>query len=617
MSDQDRKSNGHPQGGASTEANIANLQDPPLRDALDSVPDCDRHEEAPCHPDQIAWQYLAPEKRMRRWTETIEIFDLHRSQREIAIDFTLPTAAGKTQWMMPTAYLGKTPVAPDLEVRDASGMAISIPTKRENMAITEKALDALDKAGVISLSADPDLRKLCHEVIREANFEARVARLLAESRFGTGNDLLRGLLRALEDQFLLWVPVTGQPGCDQQIHIRRRQGLHTNVVLRPKRIKDERTVETAVGPVPISFLAATSRRRPNFKAIVGRVLRIFGLAAFEYEHETTEPHRFASFHLRVKAPDGLIVRDVAARVRTATAAGTALTGLRTAPASKPGLTYQGRESDLAHFHCAESRNPAVLRAYTTLGIRGGLTTPWAGAAVFTALLLWAVHRLAPANLAAGEAGHLEATVAVLLIGPALASAWALRADRGDLLESTLGGSRALLLLAAVLSVGVALSLAGFQPFRWSNQTAVEVYASISYGVAALMVVSWALTSPACWFLYREVLNSARRNYAALFLTAALAGAICVHDQLPVRLVGIVLLGCGLVMAAIGARPGRSTDTDAAGPYSAAVGAFVTLLGGGWFLGFYEELSSRPVVQLAVLASEGVLLVIAAVQWYRS
>jgi hypothetical protein len=588
------------------------------RRLLDSVPGHDGHELPPCRPGQIAWAYLAPDKRMRRWTETVTIFDLERAQRDITIDFTLPAGEGDGHWLLPTAHLGKSPVAPDLEVTDAAGAAISVPTKRENMAITAAALDGLEAAGLISYAAHPKLRDLVRQVICGADFEARIARLLIGELVGPGEELLRSLLAGLEDRFLLWVPVSGDPGCDQQITIHRRQGLGRNAILVATRVYRERTVQTPLGPVLTNLQAATGPRRLDLGAVGGRFLRRFGLTPFEYEHETTEAHRFASFHLRVMAPRGLVVRDVG--VRAAVAEGTPAGPPRTLAEvrrSEPGFTYQGREADLAHFHCAREENPSVLVAFTTLGIRGGLTSLWAGAVVFTALLLWAIHRLAPADLPSSDSVQLEATVAVLLIGPALASAWAIRADPGDLLEDTLSGARALLLASALLSVATALSLAGFRPFRWSNEAAVEVYAALSYGVGALIVVGWAVTLSSCWFVYREVLTTARRNHAALFLLSALAAAVCVHDELPVRLVGLVLLATGLGMAAVFAHPGHATRAADAGPDAAAAGAFLTLLGGGWFLGFYENVATRHALQIGVIVAEGILMAIAAAQWYRS
>jgi hypothetical protein len=611
------KSNGDNQTGNGATAQAADGQDP--SDLLGSVRGHDCHESVPCPVEQIAWQYLSPEKRMRRWTETIEIVDLGRSKREITIDFSLPDGDASRRWMLPTAYLDKWPVAPDLEVVDATGTSVSVPTKRENMAITAQALDGLAGAGLISFE-DDTLRSLCHQVIFRANFEARVARLVAEERMGSeeglgsGGTLLRLLLRSLEDQFLLWVPVVGEPGCDQQISIRRRQELARNVILAPKRVMEDRTVDTAAGPVGVNFFGSTGPRRINFEAALSRFLRLFGLAPFEYAHETSEARRFASFHLRVTAPEGLVVRDVGLRVPRDGTEQMDPPPLTEAPTSEEGFSHRGREGDLAHFHCARAQNPTVISAFATLGIRGGLTSLWAGAAVFTTLLLWAVHRLAPADLAA--AGTLEATVAILLIGPALAAAWAIQADRGDLLESTLGGARVCLLASSMLSVTVAFSLAGFRPFHWSNETAVEVYASLSYGFAALVVVGWAATLSPCWLLYREVFTTARRNYGILFLIAGLAGAVCVHSELPVRLVGLALLGTGLAMAVIAAHPGRAAGASNSGPPVAALGALGTLLAAGWFLGFYENLFSRETLRIAVLAVEATVMAIAAIQWYR-
>ena len=594
--------------------------DGPSCDArLESVPTRDQHELPPCSSGQIAWQYLVPDKRMRRWTESIEIFDLSRSQRDITVDFRLPTCEMDKRWLIPIAYFDKWPVAPDLDVRDAAGNAISVPNKRENMAITLAALDALGEAGVIDMVSDPLLRGLCREVIFETNFEARVARLVISERLellGIRNDQLRLVLEGLEDRFLLWVPVSGEPGCDQQISIRRRQDLARDEILPRLRQFEEREVSTAAGPVQATWLPRTGPKRLSLPAVGGRLQRFFGLTPFEYKHEMAEARRFMSCHLSVTAPRGLVVRDIALAVPTDkhSLSSDPEQPMIEEPESVDGRTFQGQGSDLAHFHLAREQNPPVSIAYVTLGIRGGITSLWAGAAVFTALILWAIHRLAPVGLPEADTGQLEATVAVLLIGPALASAWAIRADTGDLLESTLGGARALLIGAAFLSVVTAMSLAGFRPFRWSNETTVEVYAAVSYGVAVLIVVGWSVTTSSCWHLYGEVLDSARRNYAALILTCALAAAVCVHEELPVRLVGFTLLGAGLMMAVVFAHPGHASRAADAGPMVAAPAALFTLLTAGWFLGFYENVASRQAVSISVVGIEAALLLFAVVRW---
>ncbi len=581
---------------------------PPSPDAppLDVVPSADRHDKPPCKPHQIGWQYLAPEARMRRWTETVEILDPRRSKRQITIDFSLPDHELDDPWFLPTAFLGKTPVAPDLEVRDADGGAVSVPTKRENMAITAEALDRLDDAGLVKLGTFPELRELCREVIFGEIFEARVARLLAEGRLPSSETLLCSLLRGLEDQFLLWVPVHGKPACDQQIQICRRQVLDRDQLIPHRRVDDERHVETALGTTRVFFEAATGPRRFEFSVAVARLLRALGLASYEYQHETTESRRFASFHIRVQAPDGLVARDLGVELPKPGTEWDEEPEMSEVP-SRPGLTYRGRETDLAHFHFSRDKNPPTARALTTLGIREGLTSLWAGAVVFTALLLWAVHRLAPPDLFTSENGQLEATVAVLLVGPALASVWAIRADEGELLERTLSGTRTLLLVSAVLSALTALSLAGYRPFKWDNDLAIEVYASLSYAVATVVVIGWVVALGLTWFLYRSVLTSARRNYLVVAGVSVTAMALVAHPGFPNRPLGIYLLLGGLVFAAIAAHPGRATDDHSSGPVSAGVAAFGTLVAAGWFLGFYDNVFTRDALRIGLLGFEVAVL----------
>lgn len=569
---------------------------------LESVPCLADHCEPPCKSSQIAWQYLHPEKRMRRWTETIKILDLRRSRREITIDFSLPDCDVDDHWLVPTAYLSKWPVAPDLEVTDASSTAISVPTMQENMAITMAALDQLADAKLISFDSGPHLRDLVHQVVFDPSLEARVARFLAERELGPDDALLRSLLRALEDQFLLWVPASGTPGCDRQIRICRRLELERDPVLPRSRVAETRNVETALGPISVTLQAETGRRRPSPAAVAKRLLRIFGLVPFEFEQETAEPQRFASFHLCLQAPDGMIIRDLGADPSQTQ--------------NSHEYSCRGRETGLAHYHFSRAENPPEVRTSTTLGVRGGLTGLWAGAVAFTTLLLWAVDRLASPDLPSADNGQLEATVAILLVGPVLASAWAIRADRGELLESTVVGARGLLLISAVLSVGVCLSLAELRPFRWNNETAIEIYASASYALAVLVVIGWAVTLSFTWLVYREFLISARRNYAAILVTALLAASITVHEGVPARLVGFVLLGAGLVLATIAAHPGRPIAVERAGPPSAWVGTVVALFGAGWFLGFYQDMVSRHAVSLAVVAGSVALALFAAIQCWR-
>lgn len=582
------------------------------------VPVRDAHDQAPCADEDIVWQYLLPEARMRRCTETIEILDLRRAHRQITIDFSLPGGAREpgSRWLIPAALLGKTPVAPDLEVRDSSGGIVSIPTKRENMALTVAALDRLNSAGAIDFSVFPELRDLARQVITSDIFEARVARRLAEGAMGPEDTLLRALLRSLEDRFLLWIPVQGTPGCDQQLQIFRRQRFSRDDLWPRSRIRDQRQVDTALGSVNVELMAARGRRRFKLRVAIARAQLFFGLAPIEYRQEVAEARRFASFHLRVLAPDGLVVRSVGLEVPKAGTADLQEPEMEEAE-SEPGLIFQGRDSEMGHLHCSREVNPASLVSLTTFGIRDGLTTLWAGAVVFTALLLWAVHRLAPPDLLVSGNGQLEATVAVLLVGPALAAAWAIRSD-SELVERSLLGARTLLLASALLAVVAALSLAGLRPFRWTNDQAIELYASLSYLVAVAIVVGWVVTLPPTWFFYREVLTDARRNLATVVLICLIGIGAAAHPALPMRLVGFALLGAGLALAAVAAHPGRSSRTDdrGSGPVIAGVGAIGMLIGAGFFLGYYEELVSTLAFRPALCGYVGLVALVALAQRWR-
>lgn len=590
----------------------------PLQEAEALIRGPDHHESPPCAQDQIAWQYLLETARMDRCVETVEILDFRRARRHMTLDFGLPDCdCSDDVWMIPAGFFGKTPVAPDLEVRDAKDAAIPVPTKPENMAITEAALHCLHSAGAIRLKEIPELPDLVHQVIFEEPFEARVARLLAESAMAQDDALLKSLLRSLEDRFLLWVPMHGQPRSRHEIQIARRQGLGRDQLLPRRRVSDSKRVETALGTIDVSFEAASGPREFVWQVAISRLQQAFGIAPIDYQHEVTEARRFSSFHLRVLAPEGMVVRDVGLEAPKAGAEDEQEPEMEEV-VDLDGITIQGRESELGHLHCARSSNPGNLLCVTTLGIRDGVTSLWAGAVILTALLLWAMHRLAPPDLATIGTGQLEATVAILLVGPTLASVWAVRAD-SEVLGRMLLGARAILLLSAVLAIGTALSLDGFQPFHLSEARAVELYASASYFVAVFIVIGWVVTLPATWFLYRGILTTPRRSLAAVVGVSLLALVVTAHSGVPFRVSGFTLLGCGLFLSAVAVHPGRPSRIDHRGtaPVLAGIVGMGTLLGAGFFLGFYDDLlrasSLRPSLSVFLI----VIFLAGLVAWYRS
>jgi hypothetical protein len=555
---------------------------------------------------------------MGRCVETIEILDLRRARRHIRIDFTLPDCQCPGDvWMIPAAYFGKTPIAPDLEVRDASGCSVAVPTKPENMAITEMALKQLHAVEAINAKAIPELPDLIHQVIFAEPFEARVGRLFADRASDEDDELLRSLLRSLEDRYLLWVPVKGEPGTRHEIQISRRQRLGRDELFPRRRVPRSKEVATPFGLIPVSLEMPEGPREFVWQVGLSRLQLAFGIAPIEYAHEVTEASRFSSFHLRVMAPGGMVVRDV---------------GLE-APRRgqededepemdrvgyEPGITFQGREAELGHLHCALSTNPSNLLSFTTLGIRDGITSLWAGAVIFTAALLWAMHRFAPSNLATVGTGQLEATVAILLVGPTLASVWAVRAD-SEVLVRMLLGARAILLFSAVLAVGTALSLDGFSPFHLSGTNAIEVYAAASYLTAAFVVIGWVVTLPVTWSMYRGVLTTPRRSLVAVMAAVIISLIAAAHSGIPFRVSGFSLLAGGLFLAAVAVHPGRPSlfDLRGAGPTLAGLGALATLLGAGFFLGFYDNALATDTMRKLLSGVEIAIFLAALIGWYRA
>jgi hypothetical protein len=537
--------------------------------------------------------------------ESIELFTLSRAHKKIDVDLHLPAMGTATRlWYLPIAFFEKDPVAPDLEVEDASGSTISVPTKRECMALTAEAIAALDRSGAIQCGGE-EMEQLIWQLISSGRaLESRVVRAIVESRLQPGNELLVSLLRRLEDRYLLWVPVYGKPASAHRISLSRRQPLERNPIL-PRAIKSESEIlETAAGMAQFSFEARTGPRYPDVFAFGERVMQAFGLVPLVHEQEVPDARRAASFHLRVHAPEGFVVRDVQLDVgdRDERMADS-LTG-QPSPQDHPDVTLQGHESELAHLHCAREENHQSLTMYTIFGIRDGLMTLWAGAVVFTAVLLWGFHRAAPYPVEEAGPGSLELAGAILLIGPALASAWAIRADTGEVLERFMIGARSVLLLAATLSVLAALSLAGIRPAGWSYSQTIELYAGLGYAAAIPISVAWMVSQRSTWFLYRHVLTTSARNLLCIAGVAVLCAVVSLHDDPGDRWLGILLLAVGMAFAIVGSnRAGMDSVRVRLYPFFAFFGLVTALAIAGYYLNVYGRHFDAGTVHLVLLISQ--------------
>lgn len=565
--------------------------------------------DAPYGATEVASELLLPGNTMRRWTETVRVLEENRLFREIEIDLELPSET-EGRWVVPTAHFSKWPVSPDLQCLDEAGSIIPIPSKAENMATTCVALQDLHQTGHINLDADPDLRELVKQVVYDESFGARVARKLIDDRLGNSEAKLRAILTRLEDQFLLWVPLRPKDSRDRHIKILRSHRDERDRLITDRRVPGTRLIETAVGTATVTYDAAGPK---TFSPSVAwaRVRQAFGLTTFVHGHPCDEAPRFASFHLKIHAPDGFAVRDT--KFRQSVLSGHSVQGVQ----NGAGVTSQGRDTNLGHFHLELGTNPSNYSTVTSFGLLGGMTTFWAGAAVFTALLIWMVQHLAPANLSDAGGGSLEVVASTLLIGPTLAAAWAVRTDSWAL-EEVLIGARFALMFSAAVAVATAISLAGVRPFSLGPEDTLQVYSGLSYVVACLIAISWAVTLPVTWFLYRMALRTQRSRLVAIAAGLGSALLLLCHQQVPTWIQGLLLLVAGLSLAVIAAQPNPSLSSSVVrrGSVVATFGSIVWLLAAGALLGFYEDVIDASDVRITVLTVGAVLFGITVIQRFR-
>jgi hypothetical protein len=584
----------------------------------------------------LGWAYLLPSRPMIRRVDTLEIHGTRWGMRKMVIDASIPTAADnagkkngdkkrtRRRCFLPVALLNKHPVAADLEVRNGSGTALPVPTKLENMALTAKAFAEIDRRAASWLGAprdeyrlSQDLQSLMGDVITMQPRDARVCRLeIEQNMVCSAHAWLMPLLKRLEDNFMLWVPIEGVPGSEQRIEITRGDVRAGNPVFPKRRRKDEWfQVQSSIKTVSAEW-NAPHRWMRTFRpaAAVADLLVPLGLTPVKFQHEALEANRFSSYHLRVIPPRGLLIRDVKAGKTDEEQWDSEQIDVEPL---ESGLhcTVQGADTRTGHVHVAMKLNPSRLSSRIMIGLRPGTTTLWALVTVLTAGLLWAFHRKVDELSEPGF--HLSIAVAVLLVGPTFASAWTLRDNDRALLRSMLAGTRLLLLGSATLSVATALALAGLRPFDWPLGTTIEWYATASYTIALFITTGWLHARSVTWFFYRDVLTKARWNLLATALLAAGSLAVILHLQ--DFSIGVSLLfvsGFGFAAIAgnrISVPIGKQSRFPAA---LAGVAAGVTLGIAGRELGLFNRLIDRGAAHAYGWKAEFLITVIALAAFCR-
>lgn len=570
--------------------------------------------EEPWHWHPIAWEYLLPDRPMTRRIDTLEVHSARWGRKVMELDVSFPKSCvmfdgdpdgPDERCMVPAALIPEEPVAVDLEVRDASDSLVSVPTRRECKELTERAMSLISKQAASLLERprtdfflDPSLQLRIGDVITRDPLRARISRLHVERKMGVDGavgEWLFPLLRRLEDNYMLWVPIEGLPLGDHHLTVRRSERRRVDRIFPPARPFEENiSVESRAGEISGRWRPASSwLYKASFTAAMGRLLVSFGLMPVKFDDESLEADRFSSYHVCMVPPAGLVVREVKAG------------GIRESEwgKSKPRIeeistdldrTVHGEDSRAGHVHFEMDRNPSWLNSRITIGLRPGTTTLWGAVVVLTCGLLWALHSEISRILAASGGGQeridVQIAAAALLVVPTFAASWTLRLNDPTMIRNMLGGTRALLLSSAILSVSSALALASISPFGWDAERAVEWYASASYVIAVLIAIGWLQARSVVWIVYRKVLGSTAMNTLATVVLCVLSYA-ALHPLAGLAVLPAALLVLsGLTLTAVAANRtsvplGENSRKTAA---LAGLGGLASLFLAGREIGFFEH-----------------------------
>jgi hypothetical protein len=579
------------------------------------VPLAHMRDRAPSGDYALAADYLLESTRLRRRETIFNAYVSEVGTRRVEVDFSLPAdLEGPEPCYVPVAFLPKRPVAPCLDVCDASERILAVPTKRENMALTQLAITELASSGRLDLQDPRQSTELIREVIGRKPLPARVSRFLLMRR-EPGVEPIFETLALLEDHYLLWVPVAGAPGSQHHVVVRRSERREKEPLLRRKRISRTVPVTTAAGRVKVRLRQPVGRRTIDFSAGLRRVLIAFALHPVEAGVREFEAARFASCHLRFDAPAGFLVRNLRVGVSDGSARPGEEETVEEINHDDPHIVVQGLDEDVGHVHLSKTSNPRRIYLTVALGLRGGNTTLWMLATTLTATLLWLIHH--HSSFGPPRFQNKQIVAAALLVGPAFASAWSLRAEGGELLRTHLAGARVLLLSSAALSVATALALADVLPFGLSRYDLISFYASISYFIAVVLILAWLLSARPVWGLFRDFLFTQSRNLLIVTLAGAATFVVGFHETLGLRVSGAILLVVSLCLPVVAANTVAEPLRAARTLYRplAGFGSPPVIFAAGYFLGFYTNRFDEHVLRLICVVTGATLILFALVGFF--
>lgn len=458
---------------------------------------------------------------IRRHVETVALRTENAARRRLTIDVVLPPAPeashpwrdGARLFYLPLTTLAKRPARTNLDLCDESGQSLPVLNRRENATITSVALRrAVER--LVGGQVSPELNRSLRELARTPSADAEIAMAYAitilqhewpaviDSR---AYEAFQELLIHLSANWVLWTGAVGVP------RERRVFKLGYDIALPQPRIPRQRphseliTVITRTGESEYEREDPGDRNeRGNLRRFANRVTNPLGLTSFDVIVERPYIRAAASYHLQVRAPDGVEARRVRLFARLRDPDGREIAPVAVAKGDTAHMYFSGLRVD----------TPGDASISFRVEARGLLSYSVVTTALITAMLL----------LYARYADELEAQPevpgAALLIVPALLVSFGLRPGEHPVVARLLSGVRIVVLASGTLAVAAALALVGVRAGNADTDDTLRHLGEISAALTSLLVVSWVLALERVEDL-RRLARRAWASYRYYRVTAAI------------------------------------------------------------------------------------------------
>lgn len=448
-----------------------------------------------------AYYLLQDKDLVRRHVETVVIEGERTGKRRLTIDLALPrepsvaiaTTSEGCRFYVPVALMAKEPPTSNINLRDETGATLPLLNREQNAGLTFDALISVI-AQMLDQTPPDRLRRALREVVFRDGLPSAVAReyayVILRDEFPVFFEHDRAEdVQAIVDDFsensLIWIGLTGRPGARRVIKF--EYDISVDVPPIPARGPSIRTVLVRTPRASHVFEyrdPGDLHQSPTLLRVWTRIATAFGWAAIPLMIESPHFRGCWSYHMQVRAPEGLEVRDIQ------------LLGDLTDERGDPAVPQREVDRTGAHLYFARAtvERYAALLVLVRPGRRGFLALCLLATGL-TCGNLWAFA--AHASAAASDKG---VSAAILLVVPAFLAAFVVRPGEHELAIRLFTGVRFLVLVAGVLSAAAAAALIGVRPSAWSLASSLHIYAVTATVATGLLAVSWILAFQLSWDL---------------------------------------------------------------------------------------------------------------------